>query len=962
MTRRVHDRYIPDHEQFVAAEPPTGRIIVIAPTRAACETIELALDLHIETFLEKHHGERVRELARSGKGFGIVAGTGTGKTLAIRPIAEEILGTTELKVGVVNREREATPETPTWNVVIVTTGIARRWFEEGDILPSDTLIVDEIHQTSAELELCLALGKRVGCRFVWLSATVDPSFYRRYLHSADVLQVYAFDADKAATVRVVDREPLEFLNDKLLQQIHRQRRGVAIFVPTRKGVEEIAGHVSENAPRINTAYYHGGEPIRVLRPFLEGGEKKPYFLAMTAAGQSALNVRGLDTVVIDDVRFYNVIDKGRNVLTQEHLGANEILQMAGRVHGRVEGGRVFILSDREIDFFSLKPTEPEFQLAGDSERVAITCAALGVRADELELPVPLDKIAYRRALALLEERGIVEHGRLTSYGRQVEAMPVERPWAELLVMADDDLIPYLAVMASIESLHRMTREERDLDGVVVPGSDHLTAYNLYAEAYQTAGYVGEVYGLPRHLFDEGKVDRWAERRGVLVKSIEDAALGMASIFRAVGLELPQRMPNAGEGTLRKFQQLLAQYMPFELVIDEETADGQEARVSKTSVCGSWGAVAGDIRYFADKLGTPRASIEGTQIPADLLRRYAKRGEAELAYEPERRHAPLVLRRRVEYFGFELERTVEALDEIPLELAGQARRLLADALARGEARHRAVPRNHATIEELREVYRRSGGAVPRLGAKELASIYERMLEEQGVASIEQFKAARLAIDPDAVVPRAERERYLTLPGAVELRDRTVNIDYDVEETPAGLVGVARLRLPEKLARTLSEEELPTLDRPLRFAVHRGQRGTVRATTLAELQELLDRPWSAEEVAAADRQWEERRAARKAARAAMRRERGQRHGARGGSPGRNGTGRDERALNDGRRSEERDGRGRRHAERRNGEAEDTQDGLHDHRRGDRRRRPGGQVGVRRRGGPPGRRGARGRGRGP
>src|SRR5918992_5439768 len=868
----------PDPEAYRHAPHPKGRIIIIAPTRAACETIELALGIHVDTLLEREHGTELRQWAAEGKAFGIVAGTGTGKTLSIRPIAEEILRA-PLKVGVVNREREATPETPTWNVIIVTTGIARRWFQDGDILPTDTLVVDEIHQTSAELELCLALGKRVGCRFVWLSATVDPAFYKRYLSSSDVLQVYAFDPAKAATVRVLDREPLEFLNDKFLQQLHRQRRGVAAFVPTRKGVEEIAAHVSENAPRVNTAFYHGGEPIRILRPFLEGGERKPYFLAMTAAGQSALNVRGLDTVVIDDVRFYNVIDKGRNVLTQEHLGANEILQMAGRVHGRVEGGRVFILSDREIDFFSLKPTEPEFQLAGDSERVAITCAALGVRADELELPVPLDRIAYRRALALLERRGIVENGRLTAYGRQVEAMPVERPWAELLVMADDDLMPYLAVMASIESLHRMTREERDLDGVVVPGSDHLTAYNLYAEAYQTAGYVGEVYGLPRHLFDEAKIDRWAERRGVLVKSIEDAALGMASIFRAVSLELPTTMPNAGERVLRSFQDLLAQYMPFELAIDEQTADGQEVRVSKTSVCGSWGAIAGDIRYFADKFGTPRASIEGTQIPADLLRRYATKGEAELAYEPDRRHAPLVMRRRVEYFGFELERMVEALDEIPASLAAQARRLLAEALARGEARHRAIPRNHAAIEELREVYRRSGGATPRMGAKELASIYERMLEEQGVGSIEQFKAARLAIDPDAVVPRAVRERYLALPGAVELRDRTVNIDYDVEETSQGTVGVARLRLPEKLARTLSEAELPTLDRPLRFSVHRGQRGTVRAATLDELQELLDQPWTAEEVAAADREWEERRAARKAARAAARRDRGQRRGGRG-----------------------------------------------------------------------------------
>src|SRR6185436_7676980 len=193
MTRAIHEPWLPpDREAFVRAGPPTGRVLVIAPTRAACETIELALSLHIETFLAKHYGARVTELARSGRGFGIVAGTGTGKTLAIRPIAEEVLQTKALRVGVVNREREATPETPSWNVIIITTGIARRWFEEGDILPSDTIVVDEIHQTSEELELCLALGKRAKCRFVWLSATVDPTFYRAYLESDDVLQVSDF--------------------------------------------------------------------------------------------------------------------------------------------------------------------------------------------------------------------------------------------------------------------------------------------------------------------------------------------------------------------------------------------------------------------------------------------------------------------------------------------------------------------------------------------------------------------------------------------------------------------------------------------------------------------------------------------------------------------------------------------------------------------------------------------------
>ena len=922
VTRSTLDRYglPPDREAFVRSEPPSGRVIVIAPTRAACETIELALGLHIETFLETHHGARVRELARRGKGFGIIAGTGTGKTLAIRPISEEILRTTDLRVGVVNREREATPETPTWNVIIVTTGIARRWFEDGDILASDTLVVDEIHQTSAELELCLALGKRVGCRFIWLSATVDPTFYRTYLDSADVLEVVDFDARKAAMVRVLDKEPLEFLDDKFLQQIVRQQRGIAMFVPTRRGVEAAAEHVQINAPRVNTAYYHGGEPIRIIRPFLEGGEKKPFFLAMTAAGQSALNVRGLDTVVIDDVRFYNEVDRGRNVLTQEHLGANEILQMAGRVHGRVEGGRVFILSDRDIQFDQLRPTAPEFQLAGDSERVAITCAALGVRADELELPVPLDRASYRKALANLERRGIVENGRLTGYGRSVEAMPVERAWAELLVLADDALLPFLAVMSAIESLHRMTREERDLDGVIVPGSDHLTAYNLYVEAFATAGYLGEVYGLPRHLFDEHEVDAWATRRGVLVKSVEDAALGMASVYRALGVPLPAAMPNAGDADLRAFQELLAQAMPFDLVIDEETAGGEEARVSKTSVCGSWGAIAGEIRYFADKLGIPRASIEGTQIPMDLVRRHARVSDPELIFDAERKRNPLVLRRRVEYFGFDLGREIEPVEELPPELRAQARRLLAEALARGDARHVAVKRNQPLIDDIRESWRRSGGLTARLGQAELASMYEAKLG--AVSSLDELRHTDLDLtaELEAMVPAAVRAKYMRLPDHVQIRDRDVEIQYDVEEGPEGRIPVARLRLPEKLARTLAESELPALDRALRFVVTRGARGAARATTLDALQEEIERPFTDEELEAMNRAWEARREERR-----ERKRRGR--GVGSGEPR-------------GHRRKQRPGR-RERATQRHSEGEDTpreRDGAQDGQRdGERRRGP-------------------------
>ncbi|MDQ6827746.1 MAG: DEAD/DEAH box helicase [Gemmatimonadota bacterium] len=855
--RAVRDHYLPpDREAYLAAEPASGRVIVIAPTRAACETIELAMGLHIETVLEREHGDQIRDLARDGKGFGIVAGTGTGKTLAVRSMAQVITGAPELRVGVINREREATPDTPSWNVVIITTGIARRWFQDGDIMARDTLVVDEIHQTSAELELCLALGKRVGCRFIWLSATVDPTFYARYLNSSEVIESFAFDPEKKAKVVVVAKQPLAFLDERFLQQAQRERRGIGVFLPTRAGVEQVATDVGARNPRITSAFYHGGEPIRVIRPFLEGEVRKPYLLAMTAAGQSALNVQGLDTVVIDDTRFTNVIERGKNVLTRTHLGSNEILQMAGRVHGRVENGRVFILSDRDIHFASLKPTEPEFQLAGDSERVAITCADLGVRADDLDLPVPLDRRAYRDAVQLLERRGIIdERGRLSQYGKAVEAMPVDRAWAELLVHAEDDLVPFVAVMASIESLHRMTREERDLTGLLVPGSDHLTAYNLYAEAFSRAGVVGEVYGLPRHLFDD-RVEQWSEERGALVKSIEDAALGMASIYRTLEMRLPDSMPYAGDRVHRRFAELLARIMPFDLVIDEHTASGDEARVSKTSVCGAWGAIAGELRYFADRMGIPRASIEGTQIPLELIKKYATRGPPLLVYDPERRRAPLSIRRSVEYFGFELEREFEPIEIFPPELAGEARHALAESLAKMEARHWAVKKNRPAIEEARELYKRSGGHTPKLGLPELAQLYESKLGE--VNSLDDFRAADLSLDVRSSIPRDERERLMALPDFVMIRDREVPIDYDIDSASGA---VARLRLPEKIARNLSDAELPVLDRPLQFAVPRGQRGTMRANTLDELQELLDQPFTPFEVVSDHRSAEPRHGGRK-----------------------------------------------------------------------------------------------------
>jgi ATP-dependent helicase HrpA len=191
------------------------------------------------------------------------------------------------------------------------------------------------------------------------------------------------------------------------------------------------------------------------------------------------------------------------------------------------------------------------------------------------------------------------------------------------------------------------------------------------------------------------------------------------------------------------------------------------------------------------------------------------------------------------------------------LLAKGRRALAEGLARGDARHVAAKNDRIAVEEIRESWRRSGGKTPKLDRDELAAIYEKQLVEQNVRSYSDFRRARLGIDAESILPSAEREKYLALPDYVEIRGREVPIRYDVEESNGTVVGVARLQLPEKIARTLSEQELPRLDRPLRFVVPRGARGAARADNLDALREELDRPFTDEELAELDRQKDRQR---------------------------------------------------------------------------------------------------------
>jgi hypothetical protein len=71
--------------------------------------------------------------------------------------------------------------------------------------------------------------------------------------------------------------------------------------------------------------------------------------------------------------------------------------------------------------------------------------------------------------------------------------------------------------------------------------------------------------------------------------------------------------------------------------------------------------------------------------------------------------------------------------------------------------------------------------------------------------------------------------------IPIRGDAAPIDYEVE----GGEAFARVRLREGQAKRLRADELPGLDRPLRFAVQRGRHAPLLADTIPDLHALLKR---------------------------------------------------------------------------------------------------------------------------
>ena len=123
------------------------------------------------------------------------------------------------------------------------------------------------------------------------------------------------------------------------------------------------------------------------------------------------------------------------------------------------------------------------------------------------------------------------------------------------------------------------------------------------------------------------------------------------------------------------------------------------------------------------------------------------------------------------------------------------------------------------------------ALPEVDPDCTRQLVQRQL--QSVNSHEQFLETPLELDVSAIVPRQERLELDALPKSALVYGDRVPLDYEIEDNQ----GVVRMRIREGQARRLRAEDLPDVDRPLRFTVVRGKRAAVRASDLDTLHQAL-----------------------------------------------------------------------------------------------------------------------------
>lgn len=441
----------------------------------------------------------------AGRGTLGMIGHTQPRRIAARAIANRVAAELGTNVGsAVGFQVRFTDRTgPDTRLKVMTDGILLRELENDRQLRNyDTLIIDEAHERSLNIDFLLGVLKRVlpqrpELRIVITSATIDPQRFAEFFGGAPIIEVSGRSYPVEVRYRpLVDEDEDEELSltEGIVAAVHeldREDRGdVLVFLPGEKQIREASEalgkarlHATEVLPLYSRLSTRDQELI-----FEKHGARR--IVLATNVAETSLTVPGMRHVVdsgLARISRYSVRGKVQR-LPIEPISQASADQRKGR-SGRESSG-ICIRLYAEDDFAARAPFTPPEVLRTNLASVILQMAALDLgEPQDFPFVDPPDTRLINDGYKLLQELKAVDEARtVTSLGRQISMLPLDPRLARMLLAASHhrcvaEMLIIAAFLAAQDPRERPADAQAQADqkhaAFADPRSDFIAVLNLW---------------------------------------------------------------------------------------------------------------------------------------------------------------------------------------------------------------------------------------------------------------------------------------------------------------------------------------------------------------------------------------------------------------------------------------------------------------------------------------------------
>lgn len=477
-------------------------------------------------------GEKIKRLIHDHQVIVICSATGSGKTTQIPKLCLELKRGSAGFIGMTQPRRIAARSLATFLsndlgckvgewvgykmrfadqvqahslIKIMTDGLLLAELQHDPLLLHyDTLIVDEAHERSLNIDFLLGhlkriLPKRPDLKLIIASATLDHEKFSRHFSGAPVLSI----PGKSYPIEVLYRPPRpeegeeseHDLATSVLHNIHHLHHSgdtgdVLVFLPGEADIRDMTvllRKVLQASHEILPVHARlaSREQDRIFTP-----GSKPRIILATNVAETSLTVPGIRHVIDPGLAKIKHQDVRGSIqrLVLEKISRASADQRKGRC-GRTAPGVCIRLYSQE-DYEARPPfTDPEIV------RTSLAAIILGMKAqgvgaiDEFPFMDPPSQVAVQEGWRLLAElKAVDSHNHLTPLGKQLARLPIDPRLGRMILEAPAlqclDEILIIASALSIPDprewpLNRSTQAEELHGRFVDKNSDFLALLNLW---------------------------------------------------------------------------------------------------------------------------------------------------------------------------------------------------------------------------------------------------------------------------------------------------------------------------------------------------------------------------------------------------------------------------------------------------------------------------------------------------